>query len=330
MVAELQPFVGDDHATLLCFSSDVGEWVNKTWVDLSWCIVACDPFPGNPHLAVLPLPPPAKPLNYGQAAAVLDRYRALGVSDGKLRFVDIGRWSTKPASTTSGLTAHPTYKAAGLPTKIPVLALIHPDNPAVVYFFLDHHLFGVDLRDRTVVACDLYHLVNPPTDLVSTSFVHAWQLPKALLQSPNSPGRMSAFVHAVASCYGSEEAAAALSPASLVGVWAAAGWLELGAGRGPCGLACAAEDCFFQEVVMDHGRAVEMLRSCAVFLGGEVAGPAVDLLARCLEVLAASTDAGFDGAGASGRSCDGGGHKRASRCSPATAAADGELLEDNQ
>ncbi|RLN23143.1 uncharacterized protein C2845_PM07G40490 [Panicum miliaceum] len=84
--------------------------------------------------------------------------------------------------------AHPTYKAAGLPTKIPVLALIHPDNPAVVYFFLDHHLFGVDLRDRTVVACDLYHLVNPPTDLVSTSFVHAWQLPKAL-HSPYAAGQ---------------------------------------------------------------------------------------------------------------------------------------------
>ncbi|KAG2599400.1 hypothetical protein PVAP13_5KG454000 [Panicum virgatum] len=114
MVAELQPFVGDDHATLLCFSSDVGEWVDKTvsyplqprpfsshavlslhgrlwWVDLSWCILACDPFADNPRLDVLQLPPPAKPLNYGQAAGVLDRYRAVGVSDGKLRFVDMYR-----------------------------------------------------------------------------------------------------------------------------------------------------------------------------------------------------------------------------------------------
>ncbi|PAN14705.1 hypothetical protein PAHAL_2G431200 [Panicum hallii] len=94
-----------------------------------------------------------------------------------------------------------------------------------------------------------------------------------------------AFVHAVASCYGSDEAAAALSLASLAGTWAAAGWLELGAGRG---LARAAEDYFFQEVATDHGRAAEVLRSCAAFLGGEAAGPAADLLARCLEVLAAS------------------------------------------
>lgn len=116
---------------------------------------------------------------------------------------------------------------------------------------------------------------------------------------------MSVFVHAVASCCRSEEAAAALSPTSLAGVWSAAGKLELGAGWGPYGVACAAEDCFLQEVAMDHGRAAQVLRSCAVFLGGEVAGPAADLLARFLEVLAASTYAGFDGAGAGGRSCDG-------------------------
>jgi hypothetical protein len=68
---------------------------------------------------------------------------------------------------------------------------------------------------------------------------------------------------------------------------AAAGWLELGTGWGPCGLACAAKDCFFQEVATDHGRAAKVLRSCAVFLGGEAARPAADLLARCVEVLTA-------------------------------------------
>ncbi|KAJ1291670.1 hypothetical protein BS78_02G333800 [Paspalum vaginatum] len=103
-----------------------------------------------------------------------------------------------------------------------------------------------------------------------------------------------AFVHAIASCYGSDEAAAGLSPASLPATWAAAGWLELGAGRDPYGLARAAEDYFFQEVATDHGRAAEVLRRCTAFLGGEAAGPAADLLVRCLEVLAAS-GCGADG-----------------------------------
>jgi hypothetical protein len=101
-----------------------------------------------------------------------------------------------------------------------------------------------------------------------------------------------AFAQAIATCYGSDDAAAALSPASLAAAWAVTGWLELvpgpGPGRDPYGLAHTAEDYFFQEVATDHGRAAGVLRCCAAFLGGEAAGPAADLLVRCLEVLAAS------------------------------------------
>ncbi|CAM0145479.1 unnamed protein product [Urochloa decumbens] len=223
MVAELQPFLGDDHATLLCFSSDKVLALGGMlwWFDLSWCIVACDPFDRDPDLAVVPLPP-AKALPYGQAAGVLDRYRHVAISNAKLRFVDMYRnrdpntgalqvsvWTLLPTEEPASpdicweldhrasfhdIWDHPTYKAAGLPTKIPVLALIHPDNPAVVYFFLHDHLFAFDLRDRAVVACDLYHLVDPPKDLVSARFVHAWNLPppKPLLLSPTSPAPAAA------------------------------------------------------------------------------------------------------------------------------------------
>jgi hypothetical protein len=113
---------------------------------------------------------------------------------------------------------------------------------------------------------------------------------------------LDAFVRAVASCYGSDEAAAALSPASLAAAWAAAGWLELGTGRPPYGLARAAEDYFFREVATYHDRAAEVLRSCVAFLGGEAAGPAADLLVRCVEALAAS--GGGAGAGDGGRWLD--------------------------
>lgn len=100
-----------------------------------------------------------------------------------------------------------------------------------------------------------------------------------------------AFVQAIATCYvvPDDAAAAALSPASLAAAWVAGGWLELsaGPGRDPRGLTHAAED-YFHEVATDHGRAAGVLRCCAAFLGGEAAGPAADLLARCVEVLAAS------------------------------------------
>jgi hypothetical protein len=61
-----------------------------------------------------------------------------------------------------------------------VLALVHPTNPDVLYFFLEEHLLGVDVRAREVVECDLYELVALTSEDVSTRFVYAWQLPRAL------------------------------------------------------------------------------------------------------------------------------------------------------
>ncbi|CAO2202382.1 unnamed protein product [Urochloa humidicola] len=75
--------------------------------------------------------------------------------------------------------ADDSYKATGLPNKAPVLALIHPHNPAVVYFFLEGHLFGVDVPARKVVECDRYHLVAPPRGYpIANRFIRAWELPQ--------------------------------------------------------------------------------------------------------------------------------------------------------
>ncbi|CAN6301761.1 unnamed protein product [Urochloa humidicola] len=230
VVAELQPVIGRDRAELFCFDSDVGEWVQKGvpdtlprrwwvpaavlayygrlwWADLSFGLIACDPFADAPALAFVPLPP-GKALRYGEAAGVLDRYRVVGLSAGKLRFVDMYRnrdgggalqvsaWTLPDADSTEWALEHeasfhdiwadPSYKAAGLPERIPVLALIHPKDPAVVYFFLEEHLFGVDLRARSVVECEVYELVAPERDFVATRFIHAWELPRALSASSGS------------------------------------------------------------------------------------------------------------------------------------------------
>ncbi|KAF0917644.1 hypothetical protein E2562_021003 [Oryza meyeriana var. granulata] len=226
MVAELQPIVGADHAILLCFSSDVGEWVKKEvaypfpprplapngavshygmlwFVDLSWCLITCDPFASAPALRFVPLPP-GKALRYREAWGVLDRYRCVRVSTGKLRFVDMYQtntplrraphkisvwtlddpdseeWTLEHEASFAEIWADESYKATGLPKKIPVLALIHPENPDVVYFFLEEHLFGVDVRARKVVECEVYELVAPPSDALATRFVRAWELPRAL------------------------------------------------------------------------------------------------------------------------------------------------------
>ena len=71
--------------------------------------------------------------------------------------------------------------ATGLAKKVPVLALIHPHNPAVVYFFLEGHLFAVDVPARKVVECDRYHLVAPPRSYpIANRFIRAWELPPSV------------------------------------------------------------------------------------------------------------------------------------------------------
>uniref|UniRef100_A0ACD5VFL3 Uncharacterized protein n=1 Tax=Avena sativa TaxID=4498 RepID=A0ACD5VFL3_AVESA len=222
MVVELQPMLGSDTVNLLRFSSDAGEWVRKSihyplpfrllaphgvvsyhgrlwWVDLTWCLLSCDPFEDTPVLRVVPLPP-GKALRCREAWGVLDKYRCVRVSGGKLRFVDMYRSSRGPAQISVWTLTDPdstewtleyeatfteicndaSYKATGLPRKIPVLTLIHPTNPDVVYFFLDEHLFGVDVRARKVLECEAYELVALSSQDVATRFVHAWQPPRAL------------------------------------------------------------------------------------------------------------------------------------------------------
>ncbi|TVU47916.1 hypothetical protein EJB05_07532, partial [Eragrostis curvula] len=240
VVAELQPIIGRGaRAVLLCFASDVGEWVMKDvsypvpsrlwwpagvlshygrlwWVDLSFGLIACDPSVDAPSLAFVPLPS-GKVLRYRGAAGVLDRYRHVGVSAGKLRFVDMYRnrdargafkvsvwtlldpdsteWALEHEARFRDIWADQSYKAAGLPVKLPVLALIHPMNPAVVYFFLDEYLFAVDLVACNVVECKAYELATPPGDVVSTRSVHAWELPRAL-----SSGHKHYRLHGNQSC----------------------------------------------------------------------------------------------------------------------------------
>uniref|UniRef100_A0ACD5VFR7 Uncharacterized protein n=1 Tax=Avena sativa TaxID=4498 RepID=A0ACD5VFR7_AVESA len=172
------------------------------WVDLGWGVITTDPFADHPVLRFVPFPPD-RVLGSREAWGVADRYRCVAVSAGKLRFVDtiymgpviggtpnISVWTLPGPDSTEWTLEHEvsfgeiwadqSYKATGLPMETPTLALIHPDNPDVVYFFLERHLFGVDVRARKVVDCKVYDLVAPPRCSVASRFVRAWKLPQQL------------------------------------------------------------------------------------------------------------------------------------------------------
>ncbi|CAM0880939.1 unnamed protein product [Alopecurus aequalis] len=166
-------------------------------------VITCDPFADEPVLGFIPFPP-ERVLKCREGWGVTDKYRYVGVSGGKLRFVDtyMGKrargngaptisvwtladpdsmeWTLEHEARFAEIWADQSYKATGLPNKIPTLALIHPKNPDVVYFFLEEHLFGVNLPTRKVVECEVYGVVAPPSLRIATRFVRAWELPRAL------------------------------------------------------------------------------------------------------------------------------------------------------
>jgi hypothetical protein len=67
--------------------------------------------------------------------------------------------------------------------------------------FLEDRLFGVDLRDGGVVACEEYELATPPRVLLASRFVRTWELPRAPHPCPwraLRPHPTGAHVHGVA------------------------------------------------------------------------------------------------------------------------------------
>ncbi|KAL6627057.1 hypothetical protein ACP70R_030783 [Stipagrostis hirtigluma subsp. patula] len=178
------------------------------WVDTAAGLLSCDPFADHPVMAYVPLPKQDKPRRrccyYCSERAAASRRRVM-LSDAKFRCVEMSRdhkaegkaegvaptvtvrtladpekaeWTLEYKVAFADIWAADSYKAAGLPEKDPVVALIHPNNPGVLYFFVDKFLFGVDMRAKVVLECAPHDLSSEGG--VSSSSVLAWELPPAL------------------------------------------------------------------------------------------------------------------------------------------------------
>lgn len=184
------------------------------WVNLVWGLLGCDPFAHEPvlhHVAFQETYPVV-----GHTAEDVVSRRMVRVSQGKVRFVEVARarahrpeetlvvvwtlvfgpsgftfWKQQSVTSLGRIWASDSYRATGLSAKVPVLALLHPSNPDVVYFFLEKYLemylFGVSVSRSTVV-----HFVHKPFGLVNVVSGHrrpppiswrhvlAWELPASL------------------------------------------------------------------------------------------------------------------------------------------------------
>ncbi|CAD6334347.1 unnamed protein product [Miscanthus lutarioriparius] len=114
---------------------------------------------------------------------LIDQRRCVRPSEGKLRFVEIHGLSYDDLVdyevSLAKIWGNKTYTDAGLlPDDVPHVFLVDPNHHYVVYFFQGSKLFGLDMREKNVVACkecliDRDQLRFPS----SRPIVDAWELP---------------------------------------------------------------------------------------------------------------------------------------------------------
>jgi hypothetical protein len=190
------------------------------WVDVSWGILSCNPFDCNPVLNFARLPMgkvlrfkfEEKDLQKKRCIGVsggqiifaemsegvpmrrrvlLHRLRHLDMRRGpnkvyciktwKLVSPKFGVWKLKrSAILDSNVWYGETHKASGLPRRKPSLALIHPTHPGIIFFFVGEKVMSLDMATKQVEECGDHNMTTPPSNILSSRFVHAWQLPPML------------------------------------------------------------------------------------------------------------------------------------------------------
>ncbi|KAF6985122.1 hypothetical protein CFC21_003019 [Triticum aestivum] len=181
---------GADHPVVRRFLSETGEWDERRlagpsvpasrdmridpnlevvafgdrlwWLDPTWAVCSVDPFSDQPEHRLVELPPASVLPDLIDLAGtpVLGRYRRLGVSEGKLRYVEVSN-SRKPFVCSSfsldekGCCWTLEHKVAFNPVlperckvledHIPCIAAIDPFRANFLYLIYGHFLIVVDM-----------------------------------------------------------------------------------------------------------------------------------------------------------------------------------------
>jgi hypothetical protein len=188
-------------------SANVFSHNNKLWwVDLRHGILSFDPLADNPQVLFVEFPATTTRLMRGD----ISKYRCVNLSAGNLRFVEmtgsvlvprvavwtlypqaehkLRRWRLDYDVNLKEIWVDMSYKETGLPNKRPVLAGLHPADPAVVYFLNKGKLFEVNLNIKKVDKCMAFQprsadLTQLNIDEESSRFLLTWDLPPSLTSS---------------------------------------------------------------------------------------------------------------------------------------------------
>ncbi|KAJ1259122.1 hypothetical protein BS78_10G129300 [Paspalum vaginatum] len=184
------------------------------WFDLSWGILSLDPVyyrRAIPNLVFHELPGERA---LEEATPDIEMHRCITGSRNKVRYVEIvpdpegeaatvamwslsripgapfgspgWRWDDEYAMNLEDIWNDDSYFEAQLPREVPVIAVVCPSDPDLIYFALEHHLFGVNVPQHRVVHSEGYELVNilglDNPHLAFGRYVLAWSLPPEVIQ----------------------------------------------------------------------------------------------------------------------------------------------------
>jgi hypothetical protein len=138
------------------------------WVDVTWGAITVDPFSHRPDIRFIELPPGSVLSNIEmKEKMLLGKRRLMGVSEGKLRYVELstGRepyvirlFSLDEEGCRWKLTRQNTITLVNLPNNVkpqaahlPWIAGIDPFDANIVYFDFGHTVFAMDMATRKVV-----------------------------------------------------------------------------------------------------------------------------------------------------------------------------------
>ncbi|EMS60661.1 hypothetical protein TRIUR3_28210 [Triticum urartu] len=115
---------------------------------------------------------------------ILDKQQWRG--DGVLTHEE-AQWKPTHEVRLAEIWNHETYKRTPLHGDvIPTVALVNPMKAHEVYFFLDKHIFSVNLQNSSVVQYEKFEDSGMPD--LSSRLVHAWQFPPELTEYHHLPG----------------------------------------------------------------------------------------------------------------------------------------------
>ncbi|CAN6345687.1 unnamed protein product [Urochloa humidicola] len=177
------------------------------WFDFTWGILSCSDLLEDAGLLFHELPVGRGFGERDEPPPDIHTKRWIAPSQGKLRYVEIiakgrrapsvsmwtrsrnpgeagWRWDAEYAVSFKEIWDDESYKKTKLPRSVPVLAVVNPSDPNLVYFSLEQDIFGVDMLARKALRHEAYELVEIPGPARSASgrYVVAWELLPALEQ----------------------------------------------------------------------------------------------------------------------------------------------------